>query len=111
MYPFITDKKFQERLNRSHSCLLPVKNKLCINLINGESIERTKEHFFTFFIDIEYKPKIQTTNADKFFKSVMNNNDEKFRYLQKILGSFMCSQTEAQSFIYYGVRVPMVRAF
>ena len=83
LYPFITDKKFQERLNRSHSCLLPVKNKLCINLINGESIERTKEHFFTFFIDIEYKPKIQTTNADKFFKSVMNNNDEKFRYLQK----------------------------
>ena len=103
LYPFIINKKFQERLNRSHNYLLPVKNNICINLINGESIERTKEHYFNFFIDIEYKPNIQTTNADNFFRSIMNNNEDKFKYLQKILGSFMCSQTEAQSFyIFWG---------
>ena len=56
-----------------------------------------------FVIDIEYKQNIHTTNANKFFRSVMNFNEDKFLYLQKVLGSCLCSQTDSQSiYILYG---------
>ena len=84
LYEFITVDKFEEKLNRSQDYLLPVKNNLCINLISGEAIERIKEHYFTFFIDIEYNINAGTTNADNFFRSVMNFNEDKFLYLKKI---------------------------
>jgi P4 family phage/plasmid primase-like protien len=100
---YIRFVNFEEKLNRSHDTLLPVKNNKCINLINGETIERNKEHYFSFFINIEYKPDIETPHANEFFKSVMSGNNDKFLYLQKILGSFLSAQTEAQSiYIFWG---------
>ena len=103
LYEFITVDKFEEKLNRSQDYLLPVRNNLCINLITGEVIARTREHYFTFFIDIEYNINVGTTNADNFFRSVMNFNEDKFLYLKKVLGSFLCAQTDSQSFfIWYG---------
>jgi P4 family phage/plasmid primase-like protien len=103
LHQYININNFEEKLNRSEDTLLPVKHNKCINLINGELIDRVKNHYFTFCIDIEYRRNIETPNADKFFKSIMNNNEDKFIYLQKILGSFLSAQTEAQSFyIWYG---------
>ena len=103
LYEHIIINKFEEKLNRSHDYILPVKNNICINLVNGDTVERTKEHYFTFFIDIEYKQNIHTTNANKFFRSVINFNEDKFLYLQKVLGSCLCSQTDSQSiYILYG---------
>ena len=70
LYQFIIVDKFEEKLNRSQDYLLPVKNNICVNLINGDTIERTKEHYFSFYIDVEYNKNIEPTNADKFFRSV-----------------------------------------
>ena len=48
LYEHIIINKFEEKLNRSHDYILPVKNNICINLVNGDTVERTKEHYFTF---------------------------------------------------------------
>ena len=103
LIPKIKDINFEEKLNRTENYLLPVKNKKCIDLKTGLLIDRTKDHYFDFEIDIDYNPDDETDKAESFFKSVMNNDDNVLQYFQKILGSFLCNQTDAQSiYIWWG---------
>ena len=83
--------------------LLPVVGGKCINLENGQLIERTKDHYFSFEIDVNYNPEGETTEADNFFNSIMCNDKDIVKYLKKVIGSFLVSQTEAQSiYIFWG---------
>ena len=103
LHPYIKNKNFEEKLNRSCEYLLPVKNGKCINLENNEVIERTKDHYFTFEIDVDYNPNEEIDKATEYFRSIMNNDDNILKYFQKVIGSFLCSQTEAQSiYIFWG---------
>ena len=103
LHPYIKYENFEEKLNRSCEYLLPVKNGKCINLENNEVIERTKDHYFTFEIDVDYNPNEEIDKATEYFRSIMNNDDNILKYFQKVIGSFLCSQTEAQSiYIFWG---------
>ena len=99
----VMDPNFEEKLNRTEDYLLPVKNNKCIDLENGLLVDRVKEHYFDFEIDIDYNPDDEIDKAYNFFKSVMNNDEAVLKYFQKVLGSFLCSQVEAQSiYIWWG---------
>ena len=100
---YISIENFEEKLNRSYDYLLPVKNGYCINLENNSLIERTKEHYFTFEIDVDYNPDEEISKAKEYFSSIMNNDANILKYFQKVIGSFLCSQTEAESiYIFWG---------
>jgi hypothetical protein len=71
--------------------------------IHVELIERVKEHYFNFEIDIDYNPEDSVDKATEFFRTIMNNDDNILEYFQKISVSILCSQTEAQSiYIFWG---------
>lgn len=100
---FIYNNEFEEKLNRSRHTYIPIKGGYCIDLETGKKIERTINDYFTFEIDCDYNENDTTEEADNFFMSIMNNNIENCKYLQKVIGSFLVSQEEAQSiYIFWG---------
>lgn len=95
----LTDVNFTGKLNKQIE-FLPIKDNKKINLRTLEILERKAEDYFTFSSDVEFVDK--TPNADKFFKQLMPNKENR-EYLRKCLGYLLTGSTEAQAFfIMYG---------
>ncbi len=99
---FIIDKDFINKLDRQFEYLLPIKNNKVIDLRNGNIEYRNKEHYFTYFCDVEPTEKKSKT-FEKFINQIMCNNKENVEYLQKILGYCITGNIKAQAFfIFWG---------
>jgi P4 family phage/plasmid primase-like protien len=70
----------------TNESMLSVKNGV-INLKTGEFRERTKEDYFSFELNTEWKGyNYETPDINNFFNDIMLNNNDMVNYLQKILG-------------------------
>lgn len=99
---FIKDDQFINKLDRIKNDYLPIKNNQVVNLKTGEVEYRTKDHYFTYFCDVEPTEQ-QSEMFNNFINQIMCNNKDNVKYLQKILGYCMTGDTKAQSFfIFWG---------
>lgn len=101
--PKLRDTNFPAKLNNI-PYLIPVKNNLVVDLKNGTLRRRTKEDYFSFECPVNLlsfdDPLI---NAEKFFKEIMNNDDESKKYLQMVLGYMLTGETNERAlFILWG---------
>jgi len=95
------DGNFENIINKNHE-YLPIKNNRVINLKTLEIRERTRDDYFTVELNIDYLTS-PILHAETYFKSLMNNNEELYNYLQRILGYCITGETMEKSlFIFYG---------
>ena len=83
---------------------LPILNKEVVDLRTGKTRERTKHDRFSFECPVTLLDDHDTLeHATEFFRQVMNNNEETFLFLQKVLG-YVCSAwtTERKLFFSWG---------
>lgn len=59
---------------------LSVKNGM-IDLQTGELVERTQEHYQTFYIDIDYNPNANTHLMNKFINNMFKESDKDIQQL------------------------------
>ena len=93
----VRDDDFITQLDRTHNDMLPIKNNMIINLRTGEIKYREKEHLFTYFCDV--KPSDKSSDKFKnFISSIMCDDEENIKYLQKILGYCISGESKSQAF-------------
>lgn len=68
-----------QKMNKNPG-FLSVKNGM-INLSTGELIERTPEHYQTFYIDIDYDANADTSLMETFINNMFNENDKDVKKL------------------------------
>lgn len=98
----VRDDDFITQLDRTHNDMLPIKNNKIINLRTGEIRYRNENDLFTYFCDVE--PSKKTSDKFKnFISSIMCDDKENIKYLQKILGYCISGETKSQAFfIFWG---------
>ena len=104
------DKKSDvvSRLNKI-PYLLPIKNRLCVDLRTGEVIQRRQEHLFSIESPINYNGDLNmpTPKADQFFDSIMSKDGKTDRdmseYMRMILGYCLTGEMRSRAFfIWFG---------
>ncbi len=94
------DEDFIVQLNDKHD-YLPIMNGKKINLKTLEITDRTMDDRFTFECAVNYTEK--TPNADKYFKNLFPNEDER-EFVRKCLGYMLTGNTNARCFfVFYGM--------
>jgi P4 family phage/plasmid primase-like protien len=79
--------------------LFPVKNGV-INLKTGEFRKRTKDDYFSFELNVEWKGlDYNTDDIDNFFNDIMLNDKAMILYLQKLLGYSISGYINEQKFV------------
>ena len=97
----LIDKDFQKKMN-SPSHLLPLQKGRVIDLRTLEVRLRKKDDYFDFELPFEFL-KSPLPNADKFFREIMNNDNDVVNYLQTILGYCITGETDLRSiWIFWG---------
>ena len=101
------DSEFKiETLNKTHTDLLPMKNKKVVNLRDGSVRDRKKEDHFSFELNIECNEgdlEKKTPHADKFFKNLMVDDEENCEHLRLQLGHGITGETKKKkAFIWCG---------
>jgi P4 family phage/plasmid primase-like protien len=66
--------------------LLPIQNKLVLNLETGICRPRTRNDFFTIECPVTYNEHADTTLIEKFFRDITLDNKELYDFLQVLLG-------------------------
>ena len=95
----LQDNRFVTKLN-SNVDYLPITNGKKVNLKTGEVSDRDKNDYFSFECSVEVTKT--TEQADKFFKQVMPNKENR-EYLRKVLGYILTGNMDARVFfIWYG---------
>lgn len=90
---------FEQDLNTKQD-YLPIQNGRHICLIDGKVTPRTKEDYWSYECPVE--PVTSTLNAEKFFESVMPNEENR-EFLRKVLGYNLTGDTTGRKyFIWYG---------
>lgn len=81
---------------------IPIKNAKLVNLKTQEVIERTKEHLFTFEVDVYHNPNVEKY-ADDAISKIMCRDEEMIKCLKKAL-VYGCLGTNDQKkiFVFYG---------
>jgi len=98
----IHDDKFYDNLNRFKPNHLPIKGGKVIDLKTGMIHLRTKEDYFTYEADVDYTPKRSEATMN-LINTIMCNNADNIKYLQKILGYCLTAKMDARVyFIFYG---------
>lgn len=98
----INDDEFIIKLDRTLNDYLPIRNNKIVNLRDGTVRYRTKDDLFTYFCNVE-PTETKTDLFKNFISSIMCDNDENIKYLQKILGYCITGETSSQCFfIFYG---------
>ena len=81
---------------------LPIMGNMVIDLKTSKCIPRTREHYFTFEIEIRYDPTAKSDLLDKFMASIMLEDDKslpeqvKVLFLQRLLGYALTSECKEQ---------------
>lgn len=87
------------------SYLLPIKDKLVVDLRTMTIRDRTKEDKFSFFCPVNLLQNNPLESAEKFFKQIMYGHEENTRYFQKQLGYCITGEVNSRCFfIWYGQR-------
>ena len=74
-----------------------------LNLKTFEFIPHNPAFLLSKIANASYRPDMRATLWDKFIDDIMQSNNEKIRYLQKIHGLSLTGCTEQESFfLYYG---------
>jgi P4 family phage/plasmid primase-like protien len=90
-----SDVKFMNKLNSSKH-ILPIRNGRVINLKTLEISERTRDDYFSYELDLDYISK--TTQAEKFFLSLMTDDKEKMKVFQRYLGYSITGENNAKCY-------------
>ena len=81
---------------------IPVVGKMVVNLKTRECIPRTREHYFTFEIQIRYNPNADSALLNNFMAQIMLEDDKsldlrvKVLFLQRLLGYSLTSECKEQ---------------
>ena len=79
-----------DKLNLNEFCI-PILNKQVVDLRTGTTRKRTKYDLFTFECPVTLLDENNNLeHASKFFKQLMNNDEENYLFLQKVLGYVFC---------------------
>lgn len=82
--------------------LLNVKNCV-INLRTFEIIEHTPELLLSKVSNVVYNPGIKSPDFEKFISEIMQDEEDKIHYLQKLHGYCLTAETNREEcYIYYG---------
>ena len=94
------DEDFVTTLNDKHD-YLPIKDGKKINLKTLEITDRVMDDRFTFECDVKYTK--ETPNADKYFKNLFPNQEER-EFVRQCLGYMLTGDTNARCFfVLYGM--------
>lgn len=89
---------FMARLNIMAE-LIPVKDGV-VNLRSGQLVERMREHYFTFELNVKWRGlDYATPNIDKFMNNIMLDNKDMIKYLQNLLGYSITGYVIEQKFV------------
>ena len=95
------DPTFVTRCNSTKD-LLPIRGNKVINLKDGTTSDRRRDHYFTFECDVDYLDG-PLPNATKFFGEIMNKDRETIDYLQQCLGYCITGEVTSRClFIFWG---------
>ena len=98
----LRDDDFIIQLNADKN-KIPIKDGKLIDLTTLEVRDRIITDYFDFECDINYLPNHDLKNASRFFKELMNNNEDVYQYLQQILGYCITGETDQKSiFLFWG---------
>jgi len=87
--------------NQTH--YLYLKNGEVINLKNGEQLEcRPDKTESTVVFDVDYIHNIDTTNVERYFSLIMNNDTSKISRLQYLLGAVLSGEYLNSMIIFHG---------
>lgn len=101
--PKIMDDNFYDNLNRYKIDHLPIKDGKVINLTNGCIRDREKTDYFTYESNVTYTDK-RSPDFITNIRSIMCDNEDNMKYLQKILGYCLTAEMKARVyFIFYGI--------
>lgn len=105
----LIDAKFEATLNNipEQAHLLPISNNLVVDLRDGHTYPRTRDHRFSFECPIVYNEcdlHLPTPHADRFFDEIMCNDKDLVRYLAKSLGYCLTAEMSARCVtLWYGI--------
>lgn len=99
--PLLYDPKFVDDMNKQVN-LLPVQGGLVIDLMTGKTMDRLKEHMFSFECPVSWSDK-DNGFAEKFFGDLFCSNPELIPVVQRIQGYSLTGLNNAKKFfIYHG---------
>jgi P4 family phage/plasmid primase-like protien len=96
----IKDHKFINKLDVRKD-LLSIKGGKVVDLRTGEVLERTKEHYLTREIEVNYNPNAYSQVYDNFMNDIMLGNIEMINYLEDLLGYFITGETFLRSLYFF----------
>jgi phage/plasmid-associated DNA primase len=87
------DFEFNNVVNRNHD-MLPIAGGLVLDLITGDTRERTKEDLFALECDVEYIKECDWTDEDRqtnelFIHQILMNDPAYIKYFQIKMGSYL----------------------
>ena len=87
------DENFLNIINRNHD-LFPLNNNCVIDLITGETRERTKEDLFSLECNVNYIKESEWTNDDielhkKFINQILMDDEDYIKYNKIKMGSYL----------------------
>ena len=95
-------EKFEENLNKI-TYLLPIRDKLAVDLRTGDKIYRNSSMYFSFECPIDYVPDADLTRIETFFRAITKNDEIYYLFLQKVLGYAITGEmSERVFFICFG---------
>lgn len=98
----LADDTFRSKLNQNKD-IISVKNGV-VDLKTGSLKQRTKQHYLTHQLDIEYKPSSTNEIWEKFVREIMCEDLEMIEFMQRTLGYSITGHTSEQVFIvWYGL--------
>ena len=94
---FLLNPEITKKLDMNHE-YLPVKGGKVVNMRTKQVRDRVKEDYFTYEIEVEYKPTAQSGVWDKFLEDIMLDDKVMIEFLQIMFGYGITGLTEEQKF-------------
>jgi P4 family phage/plasmid primase-like protien len=95
------DKEFNDLVNIGNPYEITMRNGLILDIETLTTRERTKNDLFTSETPVKYITNYDNTIEKKFLMELMNEDDEKYKYLLRVLGYLLVGSNELQSFFVF----------
>jgi P4 family phage/plasmid primase-like protien len=101
----LVDGDFRRSINQI-PYLIPVQNRMVVDLRDGSVGPRCREHRFTFECPVDYRPAdlmLATPEVDRFVTALMCGDQEMVRFMQRMLGYCITGEMDDCSiYFWYG---------
>jgi P4 family phage/plasmid primase-like protien len=91
----LMDKDFETTLD-SIPYLIPIADKSCVDLRTGEVVYRTRDHLFSFSLDLTLGDPEHECNS--IFEKVMIEDPDRIKFFQKVAGYAISGETCEKKF-------------